>query len=122
MSGWLRVGQRTQYDHTHSVIMSDMTRVTVTLPTELVEEIDRMERNRSRFVAEGVRREIRRRRREALRRSLRSPHPESSEIAEEGLTAWADALPEDNVAELIDLEVGAAVRWVPGEGWVEGAE
>ena len=101
------------------MIMSTMTRVTVTLPTDLVEEIDRLETNRSRFVAEGVRRELQRRRREALRDSLRSPHSESTEIAEEGLAAWGAALPADDVAELVDARAGKAVRWVPGEGWVE---
>ena len=99
--------------------MSAMTRVTVTLPTDLVEEIDRLETNRSRFVAEGVRRELRRRRREALRESLRSPHAETCEIAEEDLAAWAAALPPDDAAELVDTRAGKAVRWVPGEGWVE---
>ena len=38
-------------------------RVTVTLPAEVVEDIDRQERNRSRFVLEAVRRELKRRQR-----------------------------------------------------------
>ncbi|MGH9380760.1 MAG: hypothetical protein ACRD2Z_09125 [Thermoanaerobaculia bacterium] len=100
--------------------MGTMARVTVTLPTEVVEEIDRIEKNRSRFVLEGVRREIRWRRREALRRSLRSPHPESYELAEEGFAAWADGLPEEDVTDLVEVQAGTAVRWVPGRGWVEG--
>ncbi len=41
-------------------------RVTITLPAGLVEDIDRMERNRSSFVLEAVRRELQRRRREQL--------------------------------------------------------
>lgn len=102
--------------------MTATTRVTVTLPADLVEEIDRLERNRSKFVLEGVRRELERRRREALRASLRAPHPEASEVAEEGLSAWADELPEEGVDELVDPEAGRAVRWVPDEGWVEGEE
>ncbi len=96
-----------------------MSRVTVTLPAELVEEIDRLETNRSRFVAEGVRREIGRRRREALEQSLRQPHSETAEIAEEGLVGWGEALPDDEVAELVDLEGGQAVRWRRGAGWVD---
>lgn len=64
--------------------MSSVERVTVTLPDDLVREIDRLERNRSKFIAEAVRREIDRRRREQLRRSLESPHPESIELAEQG--------------------------------------
>jgi metal-responsive CopG/Arc/MetJ family transcriptional regulator len=34
--------------------MATTERVTVTLPAELVESIDRYERNRSRFIAEAV--------------------------------------------------------------------
>ena len=48
--------------------MSTVDRVTVTLPTELVSQIDRIEKNRSRFMLLAVRRELRRRRREELRR------------------------------------------------------
>jgi Arc/MetJ-type ribon-helix-helix transcriptional regulator len=105
------------YEH-----MGTTARVTVTLPAKLVEEIDRLEKNRSKFILEGVRRELRRRRREALERSLRSPHPETSELAEEGFTAWADGLPEEDVADLVDLEAGTEVRWIPDQGWVEGEE
>ncbi len=97
--------------------MSTMARVTVTLPAALVEEIDRLERNRSKFVLEGVRREIHRRRREALRRSLRSPHPEGKELADEGLEAWNDGLPEEDAGDLVNLRAGTPVRWVPGRGW-----
>ena len=81
-----------------------------------------METNRSRFVADGVRREIERRKREALRLSLESPHSESSEIAEEGFRDWADALPEDECSDLVEPAAGTSVRWEPGEGWVEGGE
>lgn len=99
--------------------MGTTARVTVTLPAELVEEIDRLEKNRSKFVLEGVRRELRRRRREALDRSLRSPHPETADLAEEGFAAWANGFPEEEVADLVDLEAGTEVRWVPDQGWVE---
>ena len=51
-------------------------RVTVTLPQELVEEIDRCERNRSRFIAEAVAHELALRRRQGLLRSVANPHPE----------------------------------------------
>ncbi len=94
-----------------------MSRVTVTLPTKLVEEIDRLESNRSRFVAEGVRREIERRRREALERSLRQPHQEAAEVAESGLAEWSDGLPDDDASDLLDRGAGESVRWSPGEGW-----
>jgi Arc/MetJ-type ribon-helix-helix transcriptional regulator len=102
-----------QYDHT----LMASERVTVSLPAELVEGIDRRERNRSRFIAEAVRRELKRRRREDLKRSLESPHPESSELAEAGLDDWAARLPAERASDLLDLRAGRPVRWVPGRGW-----
>jgi len=50
-------------------------RVTVTLPADVVEDIDKLERNRSAFVLDAVRHELQQRRREQLRRSLEQPHP-----------------------------------------------
>ena len=50
--------------------MSAMERVTVTLPAELVEKIDQLERNRSRFIAEAVEHELAQRR-ELSRRLLK---------------------------------------------------
>jgi Arc/MetJ-type ribon-helix-helix transcriptional regulator len=97
-----------------------MERVTVTLPNEIVRDIDRLENNRSKFVAEAVRRELDRRRRAELRRSLRNPHPESAEFAERGFEEWASGLPEEDAEALVDGSAGKAVRWVPGKGWVEG--
>ena len=32
------------------------------------------------------------------------------------------SLPEDDAEALVDSSAGKAVRWVPGEGWVEGRE
>jgi hypothetical protein len=95
-------------------------RVTVTLPAELVEEIDRRERNRSRFVLEAVRRELKRRQREELKRSLLSPHSETSELADAGFDEWASRLPDEKASDLVDLRAGRPVRWVPGRGWIEG--
>jgi hypothetical protein len=95
-------------------------RVTITLPTEVVEDIDRRERNRSRFVLEAVRRELKRRQREELKRSLEKPHPEASALAEAGFDDWAGRLPDEKTSDLVDLRTGRAVRWVPGRGWIEG--
>src|ERR1017187_664490 len=97
-------------------------RVTVTLPNDLLREIAGQEKNRSKFVAEAVRRELDHRRRQELRRSLRNPHPETAELADEGLGAWTRSLPEEDGEALVDSRTGDAVRWVPGEGWVEGSE
>jgi len=95
-------------------------RVTVTLPPELVAEIDRRERNRSRFVLDAVRREVQRRRREELRRSLTHPHPESMELADAGLDDWGASPSAKEDSGLLDPGASRPVRWVEGRGWVEG--
>ena len=97
--------------------MATTDRVTVTLPPEVIEEIDRRERNRSRFVLDAVRRELLRRRREELRRSLKTPHPDSVRLAESGIGEWASGLPREKSEDLVDLKKGTPVRWVPGRGW-----
>ncbi len=99
--------------------MAGVERVTVTLPDNLVREIDRREKNRSKFVAEAVRRELDRRRRAELRQSLQNPHPESAQLAEQGLEEWAGGLPAEDVEALVDNNAGKPVRWVPGQGWAE---
>ena len=102
--------------------MTDLERVTITLPRDLVEAIDRIESNRSRFVLDAVRRELERRKREELRRSLAAPHVEAEEIAEIGFDGWAEDLLAEDAAGLVDVAAGAAVRWVPGEGWTSRVE
>ena len=97
-----------------------MERVTVTLPEEVVQGIDRLEKNRSRFISEAVRRELERRRREELEASLRAPHPESAMVAAEGQKEWAARLSSEEVSDLADLSAAKPIRWVPGKGWREG--
>jgi hypothetical protein len=94
-------------------------RVTVTLPADLVERIDLIERNRSRFIAVAVTHEIEKRRREGLLRSLENPHREAVELAGEGLAAWGAGLPEGD-ADLVDLSTGTPVKWEEGRGWIKG--
>jgi Arc/MetJ-type ribon-helix-helix transcriptional regulator len=94
-------------------------RVTVTLPDEVVRDIDRLEPNRSRFVLEAVRGELARRRRAELRRSLRRPHPESADLVEAGFDEWVRGLPAED-ADLVDPQAGTPIRWSPGKGWVRG--
>ena len=94
-------------------------RVTVTLPDNLVKDIDRIEKNRSKFVAEAVRRELDRRRRAELRRSLNHPHPEAAELADQGIEEWARSLPPEDTEALLDPKAGRPVSWIPGKGWVE---
>jgi len=98
--------------------MASVERVTVTLPDDLVREIDRREKNRSKFVADAVRRELDHRRRLELRRSLDNPHSESIEMAEQGMEEWSRLMPDENVESLIDSKALRPIRWVPGQGWV----
>jgi hypothetical protein len=102
--------------------MASIGRVTVTLPMDLVRDIDRREKNRSKFVADAVRHELDRRRREELRRSLQHPHPESAAFADEGLEEWTHSLPDEDTEALLGNGAGKPIRWVSGEGWVEGHE
>ena len=105
-----------KYDHIEDMHMNE--RVTVTLPEEIVRDIDGQERNRSRFVLQAVKHELERRRKEELRRSLRAPHPDSDDIAQAGFTQWAEGLPEGD-EDLVNLDSGENVRWVPGKGWIK---
>jgi hypothetical protein len=93
-------------------------RVTVTMPADLVAGIDRYARNRSGFIAEAVRHELKRRRRQELLQSLDHPHPESLATASLGLSNWADGLPAGDT-DLLDPAAGIAVRWTPEQGWQE---
>ena len=102
--------------------MPTVERVTVTLPADVVRDIDRRDKNRSKFVAEAVSHELDRRRRDELRLSLENPHPESVELAEQGLDEWSRSLPIEDSESLVDYSAGTPVRWIPGEGWVGESE
>ena len=93
-------------------------RITVTIPEEIVRDIDRRERNRSKFILQAVQNELERRRKEELRRSLREPHPESEHVAQVGITDWIYGLSEGD-EDLVDIKAGESVRWVPGKGWAK---
>jgi len=94
-----------------------MERVTVTLPADLVERIDQVERNRSRFIAEAVEHELTQRRRDALLQSVQNPHPETTELVDIGVSDWVADLPIDEM--LVDTTAGTPVRWIEGEGWTK---
>lgn len=94
-------------------------RVTISFPPELVRSIDRLERNRSKFIQEAVQRELEHRRRLELERSLRNPHPETLPTAELGLEVWGAGLGDPPGDDLLDPAAGTQVAWVPGEGWRE---
>jgi len=100
--------------------MAPTERVTVTLAGELLDEIDRLERNRSRFIATAVQGELARRRREALLQSVSSPHAETAELVNTDLTDWTADVPDDE--GLVDPAGGTAVRWTEGRGWVKDPE
>ena len=91
-----------------------MERVTVTLPADLVERIDQLERNRSRFIAEAVEHELAQRRRDALLQSVKNPHPETTGLVEVGLSDW---IADPNDETLVNTSAGTPVRWVEGQGW-----
>ncbi|MFN9871144.1 MAG: CopG family ribbon-helix-helix protein [Cyanobacteriota bacterium] len=97
---------------------SPAERVTVTMPSELVAGIDRIETNRSRFIAEAVRHELQRRQRLELQRSLEAPHPVRAATAALGLSDWAEALPESD-SDLLDPSAGVLLQWRPESGWQE---
>lgn len=97
--------------------MAATERVTVTLLTSLIQRIDRLDRNRSRFIARAIRNELARRRREGLLRSLEHPHPETTALAALGLADWAaHRVPGDD--GLVDVSSGTPVRWVEGQGFL----
>lgn len=91
-------------------------RITITLPGELLYEIDRVDSNRSRFVREAIRQSLDYRRRIALRESLAEPHPETVSLEREGLDEWAREIPAEG---LVDPGGGVELRWVEGRGWEE---
>lgn len=95
-----------------------MKRVTVTLPDTIVEEIDRWEKNRSKFMLEAAERELELRRRQELERSLRYPHPDSQQVAEAGIEDWAEGWAAED-EDLVDPSAGRPVRWTPDDGWRE---
>lgn len=97
--------------------MPAMERVTVTLSADLVERIDQIERNRSRFIAEAVEHELTQRRRDALLQSVQNPHAETSGLVDISLSDWVTDLPGDET--LVDANGGTPVRWVEGQGWIK---
>jgi post-segregation antitoxin (ccd killing protein) len=97
--------------------MPTTERVTVTLASDLIASIDRVERNRSRFIAEAVANELERRRRDGLLRSVQEPHAETVDLVDVGFADWVADLADDD--GLVDASGGTAVRWVEGKGWIK---
>ena len=97
---------------------SKKARITVTLASEIVDEIDRAESNRSRFVEAAVVNELQRRRSRRLLESLRSPHPESLETVEEGLPEWFALGSGTDADDLLVRDGGRKLEWIAGRGWL----
>lgn len=99
--------------------MATSERITVTLPADVIERIDRLVKNRSRFVALAIEHELSRLRRAELLRSIGEPHEESLELAESGLEEWSE---QRSAADetLLNESMGSPIRWVPGKGWTGG--
>ena len=97
--------------------MPPVERVTITLPADLLEEVDQLERNRSRFIAEAVQREVTRRRHAALMQSVQNPHPDTTQVVDAGLSDWTSELPDDE--GLLDPAGETLVCWVEGQGWIK---
>lgn len=98
--------------------MTSVQRITIELPEGVVREIDQHHEDRGKFVAEAVERELGRRRQGEMLRSLENPHPESFELAEQGVADWAGQLPQEDALGLVEPGRGRAVEWVPERGWV----
>jgi hypothetical protein len=96
-------------------------RVTISLPEEMVQEIDGRERNRSRFVQRAIAGELERLRQQELQRSLDNPHTDSEVVAETGFSEWADQAAADD-QELLDASSGKEIRWDADRGWIKEEE
>ncbi len=98
--------------------MPNLERTTVTLPGDLLRQIDLLAKDRSQFVTDDVRNELERIERQELQRSLDNPHPDGTMLEDAGFDEWARDLP---CASEVLLEPGAGkpVRWTPGLGWSE---
>ena len=101
-----------------SASASPFERITVTMPAELVAGIDRVECNRSRFITEAVRHELKHRRRLELLRSVEDPHPDSLAIAALGLKSWHQGLSAGD-SDLLDPSAGVQLHWDMAQGWQE---
>jgi hypothetical protein len=89
-------------------------RISIDLPDDLLQQMDRLERDRARFLLLAVRNELRRRLALELQKSVDHPHPESRELAGLGLADWGDP---DSGDDLLDPEAAIPVEWLPDLGW-----
>ena len=92
-------------------------RIALTLPSEVITEIDRTTHDRDSFVEDAVRHEIDRRREDQLRRSLDDPHPETSKAVGSSPSNWPTGVPHDEWDELLRSELGEEIRWEEAKGW-----
>ena len=102
--------------------MHSKEQIKVTLPEDVIRDIDRVHGDRDKFVLELVRLELQRRRHQESWRTSVDPLPERFHASEMELDDWGQDSPEGDLFGLVDLKTGAAVRWIPGKGWVEATE
>ncbi len=81
-------------------------------------DIERRERNRSKFVAEAVHRELERQRCEELRRST-AVHIPKAPIWPSRVWMMVAHIARGGYESLLDCSGGKKVRWIPGQGWIE---
>ena len=98
--------------------MAAVDDVVVRLGAHLIADVDRVTTDRSRFIRDAIRNELRRRGFADLQQSLDNPNPETLAYDDAGLEDWAGDSSND-YDQLVDPKAGTQVRWVPGTGWVK---
>jgi hypothetical protein len=96
--------------------------LTITLPDEVSRALDEAGNDAAKLVADALLHELDRHRQTELERSLEGSSAESAAVVDIGLTDWLAAVPESEAADLLDPSMAIPVRWVPGQGWLEGDE
>jgi hypothetical protein len=98
--------------------MAAVDDVVVRLGAHLIADVDRVTTDRTRFIRDAIRNELRRRGFADLQQSLDNPNPETPAYDDGGLEDWVGDSSNDH-DQLVDPNTGTQVRWVPGTGWVK---
>ena len=98
--------------------MAAVDDVVVRLGAHLIADVDRVTTDRTRFIRDAIRNELRRRGFADLQQSLDNPTPETLAYDDCGLEDWVGDSSNDH-DQLVDPTTGTQVRWVPGTGWVK---
>ena len=98
--------------------MAAVDDVVVRLGAHLIADVDRVTTDRTRFIRDAIRNELRRSGFADLQQSLDNPNPETLAYDDGGLEDWVGDSSNDH-DQLVDPTTGTQVRWVPGTGWVK---